>query len=152
MTPPTPSAAAPLEVTDETGKTPASSSTHKGSESRSPGRLAWTRFKRDRTGVASAYIVIFFFVIAIAAPLIAKLYGKNPYEQYGQETDGLLNDFAFPVKPNGGIDGSVDLGKRGFRQVKHGLARLRVQDVLFRFRARFETGPNQHRGVHDVLP
>ncbi|MET8133646.1 ABC transporter permease [Streptomyces sp. NPDC005251] len=110
MTLPTPSAAASLEVTDEIGSIPDSSSNPKGSESRSPGRLAWKRFKRDRTGVISAYIVIFFFVIAICAPLIAKLYGKNPYEQYGQESDGLLNDFAFPVKPNGGIDSNFWFG------------------------------------------
>ncbi|MCT9003917.1 ABC transporter permease [Streptomyces rhizosphaerihabitans] len=110
MTLPTPSAAASLEVTDEIGSIPDSSSNPKGSESRSPGRLAWKRFKRDRTGVISAYIVIFFFAISICAPLIAKLYGKNPYEQYGQEKDGLLNDFAFPVKPNGGIDSNFWFG------------------------------------------
>ncbi|WRZ90804.1 ABC transporter permease [Streptomyces sp. NBC_01007] len=110
MTPPTPSAAAPLEVTDETGTTPAPSSNPKGSESRSPGRLAWKRFRRDRTGVISAYIVIFFFVIAIAAPLIAKLYGKNPYDQYGQESATLLNDAGYPVQPNGGISGDFWFG------------------------------------------
>ncbi|MFJ3303127.1 ABC transporter permease [Streptomyces sp. NPDC086549] len=110
MTPPTPSAAAPLEVTDESVEKSTTSSTPKGSESRSPGRLAWKRFKRDRTGVISAYVVIFFFVVAITAPLIAKLYGKNPYEQYGQETPGLLNDFSYPVKPNGGMSGDFWFG------------------------------------------
>ena len=45
----------------------------------------------------------FFFVVAIAAPLIAKVYGKNPYETYGQDDPGLLNEFGFPIKPNGGI-------------------------------------------------
>jgi len=110
MTPPTPSAAAPLEVTDESVEKSTTSSTPKGNESRSPGRLAWNRFKRDRTGVISAYVVIFFFVVAIAAPLIAKLYGKNPYDQYGQDIPGLLNDFAYPVKPNGGISGDFWFG------------------------------------------
>lgn len=97
-------------MTDETGTTPAPSSNPKGSESRSPGRLAWKRFRRDRTGVISAYIVIFFFVIAIAAPLIAKLYGKNPYDQYGQESATLLNDAGYPVQPNGGISGDFWFG------------------------------------------
>jgi len=112
MTPPTPSAAAALEVTDESVEISASPSTLKGNESRSPGRLAWTRFKRDRTGVVSAYIVIFFFVIAICAPLIAKLYGKDPYTQYGQEQAPgvLLNEAGFPVKANGGIDGNFWFG------------------------------------------
>ncbi|MGX1132917.1 peptide/nickel transport system permease protein [Streptomyces glaucescens] len=110
MTPPTPSAAAPLEVTDESVDTSPAPSTPKGNESRSPGRLAWNRFKRDRTGVISACIVIFFFVIAIGAPLISALYGKNPYDQYGQEIPGLLNDAGFPIKANGGIDGDFWFG------------------------------------------
>jgi peptide/nickel transport system permease protein len=110
MTPPTPSAAAPLEVTDEDRATPAKSSTPKGSESRSPGRLAWNRFKRDRAGVISAYVVIFFFVVGIGAPLIAKLYGKDPYTTYGMNIPGLLNEFNFPVKPNGGISSDFWFG------------------------------------------
>ncbi|MFC7262944.1 MULTISPECIES: ABC transporter permease [Streptomyces] len=110
MTPPTPSAAAPLEVTDETEKTSAPSSTPKGSESRSPGRLAWKRFKRDRTGVISAYIVIFFFVIAICAPLISKLYGKDPYTTYASQRPELLDAFSYPSGPNGGMSSEFWFG------------------------------------------
>ncbi|WP_192582415.1 ABC transporter permease [Streptomyces triticiradicis] len=110
MTPPTPSAAAPLEVTDETGKTPAPSSTAKGSESRSPGRLAWTRFKRDRTGVISMYIVAFFFAVAICAPLIAKLSGTNPYTTYASERPELLDAFSYPAGPNGGMSSEFWFG------------------------------------------
>ncbi|MFD6420030.1 ABC transporter permease [Streptomyces sp. NPDC060194] len=82
----------------------------KGSESRSPSRLAWLRFKRDRTGVVSAVIVIAFFVVALAAPLIAKVYGKNPYETYGQNIPGLLNDFGYPALPNGGMSSEYWFG------------------------------------------
>ncbi|WP_327431501.1 MULTISPECIES: ABC transporter permease [unclassified Streptomyces] len=110
MTPPTPSAAAPLEVTDETEKTSAPSSTPKGSESRSPGRLAWKRFKRDRTGVISAYIVIFFFAIAICAPLISKLYGKDPYTTYASQRPELLDAFSYPSGPNGGMSSEFWFG------------------------------------------
>ncbi|MGA5035756.1 ABC transporter permease [Streptomyces capoamus] len=110
MTPATPSPAAPLEVADEDSPASAKPDTLKGSESRSPGRLAWTRFKRDRTGVISAFVVIFFFVIGIAAPLIAKLYGKDPYTTYGMNTPGLLNEFNFPIKPNGGISSDFWFG------------------------------------------
>ncbi|MFG3203266.1 ABC transporter permease [Streptomyces sp. NPDC048192] len=109
-TPASPSPAAPLEVTKEDSAPSATPGTPKGTESRSPGRLAWTRFKRDRTGVISAFVVIFFFVIGIAAPLIAKVYGKDPYTTYGQNDPSLLNDFGFPVKPNGGIDGNFWFG------------------------------------------
>ncbi|MER6380131.1 ABC transporter permease [Streptomyces sp. NPDC001250] len=103
MTPPTPSAAAPLEVTDEAAQKSTTSGGAQGSEGRSPGRLAWKRFKRDKTGVISAYVVIFFFVIAIAAPLIAKLYGKNPYTTYASQDPSLLDAFSYPAGPNGGM-------------------------------------------------
>lgn len=110
MTPPTPSAAAPLEVTEETATKPTASNGSKGSESRSPGRLAWKRFRRDRTGVISAYVVIFFFVIAIAAPLIAKLYGKNPYTTYASQDPSLLNAFSYPAGANGGMSSKFWFG------------------------------------------
>lgn len=110
MTPPTPSAAAPLEVTDESVEKSTTSDGSKGSESRSPGRLAWKRFKRDRTGVISAYVVIFFFVIAIAAPLIAKLYGKDPYTTYGSQDPSLFDAFSYPAGPNGGMSSEFWFG------------------------------------------
>ncbi|MCZ0209214.1 ABC transporter permease [Streptomyces achromogenes] len=110
MTPATPSPATPLEVTDEDSAASAKPGTPKGSESRSPGRLAWIRFKRDRTGVISAFVVIFFFVVGILAPLIAKLYGKDPYTTYGMNIPGLLNEFNYPVKPNGGISSDFWFG------------------------------------------
>ncbi|WP_079249399.1 ABC transporter permease [Streptomyces sp. IMTB 2501] len=109
-TPASPSPAAALEVTDEDSAASAKPGTPKGTESRSPGRLAWTRFKRDRAGVISAFVVVFFFVVGIAAPLIAKLYGKDPYTTYGMNTPGLLNQFNYPVKPNGGISSDFWFG------------------------------------------
>ncbi|MEU6281148.1 ABC transporter permease [Streptomyces sp. NPDC047028] len=110
MTLPTPSAAVPLEVTEGTVEKSTTSGGPKGGEGRSPGRLAWKRFKRDKTGVVSAYIVIFFFVIGIAAPLISKLYGKNPYTTYASQDPSLLNAFAYPSGPNGGMSGDFWFG------------------------------------------
>ncbi|MFI9242772.1 ABC transporter permease [Streptomyces sp. NPDC053086] len=110
MTPATPSPAAPLEVTDEDTAATAKLGSPKGAESRSPGRLAWIRFKRDRTGVISAFVVIFFFVVGILAPLIAKLYGKDPYTTYGMNIPGLLNEFNYPIKGNGGISSDFWFG------------------------------------------
>ncbi|MEV6289194.1 ABC transporter permease [Streptomyces sp. NPDC051896] len=97
-------------MTDETVAKSTTSGGPKGSESRSPGRLAWKRFKRDKTGVISAYIVIFFFVIAIAAPLIAKLYGKNPYTTYASQDPNLLDAFSYPAGPNGGMSSEFWFG------------------------------------------
>lgn len=110
MTPPTSSSAAALEVTDESVEKSTASPSPKGNESRSPGQLAWRRFKRDRTGVISAVVVIFFFVIAIAAPLIAKLYGKNPYTTYASERPELLDPFAYPAGANGGMSSEFWFG------------------------------------------
>lgn len=109
MTPPTPSAA-PLEVTDESAEKSITSPDSKANESRSPGQLAWRRFKRDRTGVISAIIVIFFFVVAIAAPLISKLYGKDPYTTYASQDPSLLDAFSYPAGPNGGMSSQFWFG------------------------------------------
>ncbi|MCF3120279.1 ABC transporter permease [Streptomyces arenae] len=109
MTSPTPAAAATLEVTDKTDGTPTTPK-DQGGKGRSPGRLAWNRFKRDKSGVIAACVVLFFFVIAICAPLIAKVYGKDPYTTYGQNDPTLLNEFGYPFKPNGGIDGEFWFG------------------------------------------
>ncbi|MFD1829971.1 ABC transporter permease [Streptomyces desertarenae] len=77
---------------------------------RSPGQLMWRRFRRDRTGVASACVVVFFFAVGLLAPVISRLYGKDPYTRYGQEREGLLNEYGYPIKPNGGIDSEFWFG------------------------------------------
>jgi peptide/nickel transport system permease protein len=54
--------------------------------------------------------VLVFVVVAVAAPLISAIYGKNPHETYGQDTPGLLNDFGSPVGKYGGITSHYWLG------------------------------------------
>ncbi|MEV4381360.1 ABC transporter permease [Streptosporangium sp. NPDC049644] len=94
---------------------------------RSPGQLMWLRFRRDPTGIASAGVVIFFFLVAILAPVISWLYGKDPYTLYGQDTPGLLNDFGYPVLPNGGMSSDFwfgvepNLGRDVFMQLVYGI-------------------------------
>jgi peptide/nickel transport system permease protein len=96
-------------------------------EGRSPGQLMWLRFKRDRTGVVSGFVVLFFFAIAALAPVISWLYGKNPYTLYGQEQSGLLDDFGDPTGPNGGISGDFwfgiepTMGRDVFTQLLYGM-------------------------------
>ncbi|MFI6646079.1 ABC transporter permease [Streptomyces sp. NPDC050529] len=99
-----------MTPTEVTGESRLPDSTNKGATSRSPGRLAWIRFKRDKTGVVSAWIVVFFFVIALAAPLIAKLYGKDPYTTYAGDRPELLDAFAYPAGPNGGMSSEFWFG------------------------------------------
>ncbi|PKW09828.1 peptide/nickel transport system permease protein [Streptomyces sp. 1222.5] len=79
-------------------------------EGRSPGQLMWMRFKRDRTGVISAYVVGFFFLIGLLAPLISKLYGKDPYTVYADERPELFDSAGVPIQPNGGISGEFWFG------------------------------------------
>jgi len=79
-------------------------------EGRSPGQLMWLRFKRDRTGVICAWVVLGYFVIAALAPVIAKLYGKDPYILYGQDPEytaenPVLDDFGLPLGYFGGVSG-----------------------------------------------
>ncbi|WP_338932060.1 ABC transporter permease [Streptomyces netropsis] len=81
-----------------------------GPVGRSPGQLMWRRFRRDRSGVLSAYVVAFFFTVAIAAPLISKFYGKSPTTTYGLNEQGLLNEYGYPVAPNGGVSGRFWFG------------------------------------------
>jgi peptide/nickel transport system permease protein len=77
---------------------------------RSPGQLMWRRFRRDRVGVISACVVLFFFLIGLFAPVIASLYGKDPYVWYGQIDPSLLNEYGYPIAPNGGISSEYWFG------------------------------------------
>ncbi|MFF7334565.1 ABC transporter permease [Streptomyces sp. NPDC090306] len=77
---------------------------------RSPGRLMWIRFKRDRTGVISAFVVLFFFAVALLAPVISKLYGKDPYTVYADERPELFDSAGVPIQPNGGISSEFWFG------------------------------------------
>ncbi len=94
---------------------------------RSPGRLMWRRFRRDRTGVVSGCVVLFFFLVALLAPLISQLYGKDPYTTYGQNIPGLLNEYGYPIAPNGGVSGDFwfgiepGLGRDVFMQLVYGI-------------------------------
>ncbi|CAL9555319.1 Dipeptide transport system permease protein DppC [Streptomyces sp. enrichment culture] len=107
-------------------------------EGRSPGQLMWQRFKRDRTGVVSACVVIFFFLVAALAPVISKLYGKDPYTLYAQEPDYpfLLDDFAMPSGDFGGISGDFwfgvepKLGRDVFTMLLYGMRTSLYMAVL----------------------
>src|SRR5690606_9041974 len=66
----------------------------------SPRRLVWLRFRRDRSGVVAAVVVLCYILVALCAPIISSLYGKDPYTHYGQERPELLNEFGFPAGPH----------------------------------------------------
>ncbi|ULR53171.1 ABC transporter permease [Streptomyces deccanensis] len=78
-------------------------------EGRSPGQLMWQRFRRDRTGMFCAGVVIFYFVIALLAPLLTAISGTDPYTLYGQDPTyadtPVLDDFGLPLGYFGGVSG-----------------------------------------------
>lgn len=110
MTSPTDIEGGGTSVVVDGDQQPAAAAEAKVPVGRSPGQLMWLRFKRDRAGVISAYVVLFFFLIGLLAPLISKLYGKNPYTVYADERPELFDSAGVPVQPNGGISGEFWFG------------------------------------------
>ncbi|MER6911482.1 ABC transporter permease [Streptomyces sp. NPDC000594] len=96
---------------------------------RSPGQLMWTRFKRDKVGMVAAGIVLFFYAIAALAPLISKVYGKDPYTLYPDEPgyENILDDFSMPMGTFGGVSGDFwfgvepNLGRDVFTMLLYGM-------------------------------
>jgi peptide/nickel transport system permease protein len=66
---------------------------------RTPQQIAWARFRRNRTGIVSAWVVLFFIFLAFGAPLVTRLFGVNSTETY---LDGL-DPQGMPQGTGGGI-------------------------------------------------
>ncbi|MEU9885621.1 ABC transporter permease [Sphaerisporangium sp. NPDC051011] len=124
----------PSQAATEPGSDPVGDASAQAAETggsalvgRSPAQLMWRRFRRDRTGVVSACIVAFFFLVALLAPVISWLYGKDAYTTYGQNVPGLLNEYGYPIAPNGGVSGEFwfglepGLGRDVFMQLVYGI-------------------------------
>jgi peptide/nickel transport system permease protein len=74
----------------------------KGIVGRSPGQLAWLRLRRDPVATWSGAVLAFFILVAVCAPLIAKLYGQSPNDVF----NGTLDGDGFPLGYLGGVSGS----------------------------------------------
>jgi peptide/nickel transport system permease protein len=83
---------------EETAKAP------KAIVGRSPGQLAWARLKRDRTARGSIWVLGFFILLAVMAPLIEKIYGEGPVKN----NPDLLDSSGMPLGYFGGIDFAGD--------------------------------------------
>ena len=66
---------------------------------RTPKQIAWTRFRRNKVGVASACVAIFFIMAAILAPIIVRLLGLSNTLTYPE----TLNEYAMPIGRFGGM-------------------------------------------------
>ncbi|MET8577964.1 ABC transporter permease [Streptomyces sp. NPDC005012] len=100
-------------------------------EGRSPGQLMWMRFKRDRTGVICAWVVLAYFLIGLAAPLLTMLSGTDPYTLYGQDPAyadrPVLDEFGLPLGSFGGVSADhwfgvePQLGRDVFAMMVYGI-------------------------------
>lgn len=81
----------------------------------SPAAMAWARFRKDRLGMTTLVITLFFFAIAITAPLINQLVGVDAYIFYKDSLDpetaalpkgigGISWEHPFGVEPGTGRD------------------------------------------------
>lgn len=100
-----------------------------GARARSPRELFWSRFREDRAAIAGGAFVVFLFVLALAAPLIARhLIGHGPNQLFTQE---MTDDFGLPLGPNSefwfGADGA---GRDLFVRVLYG-ARTSLMVAVF---------------------
>jgi len=59
------------------------------------------RLRRDRTAMVSGITMLVLMIIALAAPLIEKLYGVGPHEQFQQ----ALDSNGMPLGVSGGVTG-----------------------------------------------
>ncbi|MEU3464695.1 ABC transporter permease [Streptomyces sp. NPDC006733] len=76
-------------------------------EGRSPGRIAWIRFKRDKIALAGGLIVVFLVLVAVFAPLIVSALGHPPNDFHEDKIDPL---FGTPTGKWGGISSDFLLG------------------------------------------
>lgn len=63
------------DVTIDTAVAPATRSV----SSRSPGQLAWDRFRHDRKSVTSAWVVIAYVVLGVLAPILVAAHVLDPF-------------------------------------------------------------------------
>ncbi len=93
-------------------------------------QIAWGRFKRNKVGVASGVVSLFFAALAILAPVITRLLRLSSTDTYPQ----ALNQFAMPIGRWGGMSMTHPLG------VEPGAGRDLLSLMLYGSRLSFSIG------------
>ena len=87
-------------------------------QGRSPMQLAWARLRQDRVAIGSFVVIILITLVAIFAPVIARLAGHGPGDQYPFTA---LNGYGLPVGPGRAfLFGADDLGRDVLVRVAYG--------------------------------
>lgn len=87
-------------------------------EGRTPLQLAWARLRRDRVAMVSGVVIILLVIVALAAPLLTKLIGHGPYDQF---RDTGLSPDGIPVGPGKTfLLGTDDLGRDLLSRIIYG--------------------------------
>jgi peptide/nickel transport system permease protein len=85
---------------------------------RTPFQLFWTRFKADRAALGGLAVIILLIVLALCAPLVAKLTGHGPNDLYQRE---MTDSFGLPKGPNADFwMGADQAGRDVFVRVVYG--------------------------------
>lgn len=93
-------------------------------------QIAWGRFRRNKVGVFSGFIALFFVLAALLAPVITRLLGLSSTKTY----PGALNQFAMPIGRWGGMSMAHPLG------VEPGAGRDLLSLLLYGSRLSFSIG------------
>jgi peptide/nickel transport system permease protein len=85
---------------------------------RTPRELFWARFKEDRLAFVGLGFIAVLILLALTAPLIAKLAGHGPNELFQRQ---MTDEFGLPKGPNGDfIFGADTVGRDAFVRVIYG--------------------------------
>ena len=89
-----------------------------GVAGKSPRELFWSRFKQDRVALVGLGFIAALVLLALSAPLIAKLVGHGPNELFQRE---MTDEFGLPRGPNEDFFFGADrAGRDAFVRVIYG--------------------------------
>jgi peptide/nickel transport system permease protein len=74
---------------------------------KSPGQLAWRRFRRDKLAMVALFTVALVILLAVAAPLITRLFGVDPF---ATNLDKVSTAGGLPLGRLGGMSWEHPLG------------------------------------------
>lgn len=78
----------------------------KAIQSRSLGKIAWSRLRKDKAAMFGLALIIFFILVAIFAPVICHIFGVDP----DTPNQNLLDELGMPNGPFGGASWQHPLG------------------------------------------